>query len=153
MASYSIMTAALAIGTSRKRLENLLGRCELPGTRHGRQGRARRLGLKTILAAAATLEAHERLGLPIPVAARLASRALEGRSENSTVAGLWIVREGPVALGIDLDSIETTVFAGLSEAVEIAPRPVRGRPLRPRTGGLRHRRPTAERIDLPGTGS
>jgi hypothetical protein len=120
MASYSITTTALALGTDRKRLENLLVRCAVPGTVRGRQGRTRRLSRAAVLALALLLELQDRLGVPASFAAELLPALLRSDGEP--------VELGPVTLSVDLPRLERELAAAIAVAVEMAPRPRRGRP-------------------------
>jgi hypothetical protein len=125
MAAYSIATAALAIGVDRKRVENILSRYEIPGTRHGRQGQTRRLTREAILNLAALIQLEDRFSIPVPAAADLI-RTARGLP-NSPDGTVQIVHES-VGLIIDFGAIEHALQAQLSEALEMAPRPRRGRP-------------------------
>jgi hypothetical protein len=124
MATYSIATAALALGTDRKHVENMLRRCRLSGADPGRQGQARRLRRDTIVALACVLQLEEAVGAPAPTAASLLRRLWDHRSP----VGAATVRYGAVAVSLDFEELERSVRARLAEALEIAPRPARGRP-------------------------
>jgi hypothetical protein len=127
MAAYSIATAALALGVERKRLENILSRYEVPGTRPGRQGQARRLTREATINLAAMIQLEDMLSIPAPAAADLVRMAQE--LPGSPDGSVQLVRES-VNLIIDFAAIERALLAQLSEALEMAPRPRRGRPPR-----------------------
>ena len=124
MATYSIATAALALGTDRKRVENLVRRYWPSGTDPGRQGKARRLRRDTIVGLACVLELEEAVGLPAAAAATLVRRLRDHRAPNSAA----VRQHGAVVVSLDLEEIDRGVGARLAEALEIAPRPARGRP-------------------------
>lgn len=127
MAAYSIATASLALGVERKRLENLLSRHEIPGTRPGRQGQARRLTREATINLAAMIQLEDILSIPAPAAAGLI-RTARGLS-RSPDGSVQLVR-GSVILIIDFAAIERALLTQLGEALEMAPRPRRGRPRR-----------------------
>jgi hypothetical protein len=150
MALYSTVTAALALGVDRKQLENLLGRCRIPGTSRGRQGRARRLSRDSLLAVAAVLHLQRRLGIPISRGAELLTDGLlsdpQGHSETSPGAppigreadeprphpapapGGPALRYGPLVLLLDVSELQRELTQALADAIEVSPRPRRGRP-------------------------
>lgn len=151
MALYSTTTAALALGVDRKQLENLLGRCRIPGTTRGRQGRARRLSRNTLLAVAAVLRLQRTLGIPASRGAELLADGLlsHPRGNAGTLPGaLFTAREaedngpqavrvprdgaalrhGPFLLLVDVPELERELAQALAEAIEMSPRPRRGRP-------------------------
>lgn len=118
MAFYSTTTAALALGVDRKQLENLLGRCQIPGTSRGRQGRARRLSRNSLLAVAAVLRLQRTLGIPASRGAELLADGLLSHPRG----------DGPFLLLVDVPELERELAQALAEAIEMSPRPRRGRP-------------------------
>lgn len=146
MASYSTITAALALGVDRKRLENLLLRCRIPGTSRGRQGRARRLSRASLLALAAVVRLQEELGIPASQAAQFVASGLLsagplGSDADRVVPGRRIepgervtgtaaaLRRGPFTLSVDVAQLDRELAGALADAIEVSPRPRRGRPL------------------------
>jgi hypothetical protein len=127
VAAYSIATAALALGIERKRLENILSRYEIPGTRQGRQGQARRLTREATINLAAMIQLEAMLSIPTPAAADLVGMA---RGLSPSPAGSVQLGRESVILIIDFAAIERALLAQLSEALETGPRPRRGRPPR-----------------------
>lgn len=139
MASYSTITAAIALGVDRKRLENLLLRSRIPGTTRGRQGRARRLSRSSLLALAVVVRLQDELGIPAAYAVELLAGGLVstgsraspehpdrgGRVEPGVPAA---IRRGPFTLAVDVAALERELAASLAEAIEMSPRPRRGRP-------------------------
>ncbi|HUF64490.1 MAG TPA: hypothetical protein VMM17_00795 [Gemmatimonadaceae bacterium] len=149
MASYSTTTAAIALGVNRKQLENLLGRCRIPGTSRGRQGRARRLPRSTLLAVAAVLRLQRSLGIPASLAVDLLADGLlaqngswpgvsadGGTTQATPQADAPGLRRGPFLLVVDIAQLERELAQALAEAIEMSPRPRRGRP--PGSARLRH---------------
>lgn len=141
MASYSTITAAIALGIDRKRLENLLLRCRIPGTSRGRQGHARRLSRTSLLALAALVRLQDELGIPASHAAELLAGGLlsagSRASRDQADAGARVepgapgaLRRGPFTLAVDVAALDRELAAALAEAIEVSPRPRRGRPAR-----------------------
>lgn len=140
MASYSTITAAIALGIDRKRLENLLLRCRIPGTSRGRQGRARRLSRNSLLALAVLVRLQDELGIPASNAAELLSAGLLSAGSRTdrdqahlsprveSGGPLSALRRGPFTLAVDVATLERELAAALAEAIEVSPRPRRGRP-------------------------
>jgi hypothetical protein len=124
MASYSLVTTALALGVDRKKIENILLRCSIPGAGRGRQGRAHRFTRQSVLAMAVLLELQERFAIPITVGAILLPQLLEGEHPTRTIA------LGAFRLSVDMPELERQVTTAIAAALEIAPRPPRGRPRR-----------------------
>ncbi len=122
MASYSIVTTALALGVPRKKVENLLLRRIVPGTGPGRQGRTRRLNREVVVFLAAVIQLQDRLGVPCTVACSLLPTSLQ------ELNGAHLVVLGPISLAVDFAVLSAEVSAALGAAVEMAPRPRRGRP-------------------------
>jgi hypothetical protein len=74
---------------------------------------------------AVILQLEELLLIPTSAAAELVATARKG-AESS--AGPWQLVRGSISLTIDFAAIELALLAQLSEALEMAPRPRRGRP-------------------------
>jgi hypothetical protein len=145
MASYSTTIAAIALRVERKRLENLLGRCRIPGTSQGRQGRARRLSQSSLLAVAAVLRLQHVLGIPASRAVELIADGLlsEPGDRSASLAAAddppggpdgaaGGLHRGPFLLAADVNQLKRELADSLAEAMEMGPRPRRGRP--PGTG-------------------
>lgn len=139
MASYSTITAAIALGIDRKRLENLLLRHRVPGTFRGRQGRARRLSRTSLLALAVVVRLQDEFGIPAPRAVELLSAwATWGGTRSGAARGNVAphlqpdapasLHRGPFTLTVDVAALERDLVAALAEAIEVSPRPRRGRP-------------------------
>lgn len=123
--SYTLATAALAIGAPPKWLDNILSHYTVPGVDQKRQGVARRLSVDGILLLAITLVLMREAGLP-------AHRALATARELAASNGIH--RFERVSLSIDLTVFRDELLGSLESAVEIAPVPKRGRPSENKTG-------------------
>lgn len=118
---YNVAAAALALGVSRKTLDNLLSRHRIPGLAGGRQGRTRKLAPDMLLLMAVALELASGTGLPLGRALQLAQAALSGHDSAVEVApGIRLI--------LDRASLERRLGSRLREAVEVAIPPRRGRP-------------------------
>jgi hypothetical protein len=126
--AYTIATAALALGTSVKWLDNVLSHNRVPGVAQERQGISRRLTVEALLVLALAVLLIQELGLPTSKAISLA----EGLTRND---GRYSAQQG-LTLGLDLASFRLQLLERLENAVEIAPIPKRGRPTLNKTGRL-----------------
>jgi hypothetical protein len=126
--AYTIATAALALGTSVKWLDNALSHNRVPGVSQERQGVSRRLTVEGLLVLALVVLLIQELGVPMPRAIVLA----EDLTKN---AGRHIARQG-LSVDIDLASFRARLLDTLENAVEVAPVPRRGRPPLNKTGRL-----------------
>jgi hypothetical protein len=126
--AYTIATAALALGTSIKWLDNVLSHNRVPGVAQERQGISRRLTVEGLLVLALAVLLIQELGLPTSEAIALAADL--ARNE-----GRYAARQG-LNLGLDLSSFRARLLERLENAVEIAPIPRRGRPPLNKTGRL-----------------
>ena len=126
--AYTIATAALALGTSVKWLDNALSHNRISGVSQERQGVSRRLTVEGLLVLALVVLLIQELGVPMPGAIVLA----EGLAKN---AGRHIARQG-LSVDIDLASFRARLLDSLENAVEVAPVPRRGRPPLNKTGRL-----------------
>jgi hypothetical protein len=126
--AYTIATAALALGTSIKWLDNVLSHNRVSGVAQERQGISRRLTVEGLLVLALAVLLIREFGLPTPKAIALA----EELAKNE---GRYIGERG-LNLGLDLGSFRARLLESLENAVEIAPVPRRGRPPQNKTGRL-----------------
>ena len=126
--AYTIATAALALGTSVKWLDNVLSHNRVSGVAQERQGISRRLTVEGLLVLALTVLLIQELGLPTPKAIVLA----EDLAKNE---GRYMAQQG-LTVALDLPSFRIRLLENLENAVEIAPVPKRGRPPQNRTGRL-----------------
>jgi hypothetical protein len=126
--AYTIATAALALGTSVKWLDNILSHNRVPGVDQERQGISRRLTVEGLLVLGLTALLIQELGLPTAKAITLAENLAKYEGRYSAQHGL--------SLSLDLRSFRLQLLESLESAVEIAPVPKRGRPPRNKTGRL-----------------
>ncbi len=126
--AYTIATAALALGTSVKWLDNVLSHNRVSGVAQERQGISRRLTVEGLLVLALVVLLIQELGLPTPRAIVLA----EDLAKNE---GRYMAQQG-LNIALDLPSFRIRLLERLENAVEIAPVPKRGRPPRNKTGRL-----------------
>ena len=126
--AYTIATAALALGTSVKWLDNALSHNRVPGVSQERQGVSRRLTVEGLLVLALVVLLIQELGVPVPRAIVLAEDLIKN-------AGRHIARQG-LSVDIDLASFQARLLDTLENAVEVAPVPRRGRPPLNKTGRL-----------------
>ena len=124
--SYDVRTAALAVGSDLKWLDNLLSRHRLPGVSGGRQGLARRISDEGLLAIALARSLNQDVGVSVDRAVELTSAALLGRDRTSTRVAL-----GPaVDLVLDLPAFEAKLRGQVIHAMETIGHVRRGRPPR-----------------------
>lgn len=126
--AYTVATAALALGTSVKWLDNTLSHNRVPCVSQQRQGIARRLTVEGLLVLGLAVLLTQELGLPTRKAIALA----EGLANNE---GRYLAQQG-LNLALDLTSFRAGMLEKLENAVEIAPVPKRGRPPLNKTGRL-----------------
>jgi len=126
--AYTIATAALALGTSVKWLDNVLSHNRVSGVAQERQGISRRLTVEGLLVLALVVLLIQELGLPTPRAIVLA----EDLAKNE---GRYMAQQG-LNIALDLPSFRIRLLERLENAVEIAPVPKRGRPPGNKTGRL-----------------
>ena len=126
--AYTIATAALALGTSVKWLDNVLSHNRVSGVAQERQGISRRLTVEGLLVLALTVLLIQELGLPTPKAIVLAEDLVKNE-------GRYMAQQG-LTVALDLPSFRIRLLENLENAVEIAPVPKRGRPPGNKTGRL-----------------
>jgi hypothetical protein len=126
--AYTIATAALALGTSVKWLDNALSHNRVAGVSQERQGVSRRLTVEGLLVLALVVLLIQELGVSMPRAIGLA----EDLAKNE---GRHIARQG-LSVDVDLASFRARLLDRLENAVEVAPVPRRGRPPLNKTGRL-----------------
>ena len=125
MRAYTVATAAVTLRVPPKWIDNVLSQNNVDGVVRLRQGIARRLTPKAVVALDIALRLSNTFGTPITTALRLAKQLMaQGSGESAIDAGPGL------RLSIDLGRIEAGVMERLAHAVEIAPSPRRGRPRR-----------------------
>ena len=131
MRGYSVATVALALGVESKWLDNLLSHNRVDGVTQARQGVARRLGPEALHVIATVHQLNQELQIPVGAALRLAHE-LWRSPRNGDAADTAAVRNGELELRLARAAVRAGVTTAVAEALEMAPRPKRGRP--PRKG-------------------
>jgi hypothetical protein len=126
--AYTVATAALALGTPIKWIDNVLSHNKVPGIRQQRQGVARHLSIEGLLVLALTGILTHELGLPTSRAIIVGHGIVAGN-------GRYLAGDG-LSIEIDLAAFQAGLLEKLESAVEIAPVPRRGRPPASKTGRL-----------------
>src|SRR4051812_34946526 len=126
--AYTIATAALALDTSTKWLDNVLSHYRVVGVVQQRQGVARKLTIDGLLTLALIVVLVQELALPTQHAIKIAEELAGGAGKFRSPQGLHIE--------LDLSAFRTALLERLERAVEIAPAPKRGRPPSNKTGRL-----------------
>jgi hypothetical protein len=119
--SYNVAVAALAVGAPRKWTDNLLSQHTIPEVAHKRRGVARGISWAALVRIALVWELHHRLGCGVREAVALANDLLDPSVSSSGA--------GPVSVVLERQTLERDLHARLKEALEVAPRPRRGRPM------------------------
>jgi hypothetical protein len=118
---YSVAVASLAIDAPAKWTDNLLSQHEVPDIRRRTRGVARGISWPALLHIALAREIHVQLGCAVRDALGIAGELLAAPHPSATL-GAWLV------LRFDRDGFERALRDRLATALEIAPRPRRGRP-------------------------
>jgi hypothetical protein len=118
---YSVAVASLAIRAPVKWTDNLLSQHAIPDIHRMTRGVARGISWSALVRIALVRELHVRLGCAIHQAVSLATELLTS-SDGSTSP------DGYITLGFDRPAFEQALQLRLVEALEMAPRPRRGRP-------------------------
>lgn len=127
MRGYSVGIAALALGVEPKWLDNLLSHDRVDGVTQARQGVSRRLGPGALHVIATVYCLNRELQVPVGAALRLAHE-LWRSPRNADAADTATVRNGELELHLSRARLRAHVAAAVAEALEMAPRPKRGRP-------------------------
>jgi hypothetical protein len=126
--AYTIATAALALGTSSKWLDNVLSHHRVVGVMQERQGVSRRLTVEALVVLALIVTLIQELALPTPNAIKVAEEIARNEGRFRSAQG--------VSIKMDLSAFRLSLLERLERAVEIAPVPKRGRPPSNKTGRL-----------------
>ena len=126
--AYTIATAALALGTSSKWLDNTLSHYRVLGVVQKKQGVARRLSIDGLLTLAVTLALTNELGSTVADAIKISDELIAAGGRFTSQRGLRI--------DLDLQEFRDRLLLQLEQAVEVAPLPRRGRPPKNTTGRL-----------------
>jgi hypothetical protein len=125
---YTVATAALAIDTPVKWLDNVLSHHAVSGVAQQRQGISRKLSIEGLLIVALAAVLVRELGAPMPKAIEIAQELAKNEGRYQWPSGF--------RLSLDLPTFRALLLERLQNAVEIAPLPRRGRPPANKTGRL-----------------
>jgi hypothetical protein len=126
--AYTIATAALAVGTSSKWLDNTLSHYRVSGVVQRKQGVARRITIEGLLTLSVALTLISELGATVASAVNVADKVV-------AAGGMYASPDG-VRIEVDLQHFRNRLLERLEHAVEVAPVPKRGRPPKTTTGRL-----------------
>lgn len=126
--AYTIATAAVALRTSIKWLDNVLSHYDVSGVMQKHQGVSRRFTVEGLVVLALAALLIQELGLTTPRAIAVAEDLAKNQGRFAASRGLNLV--------LDISSFRAELLDRLESAVEIAPVPRRGRPSKTRTGRL-----------------
>ena len=126
--AYTIATAALALETSTKWLDNTLSHNKVLGVGQEKQGVARRITVDGLVTLSIVLLVTAELGTTVGAAIEVAQRMIAEGGEFQSPSGLRI--------SLNLETFRSRLISRLETAVEVAPLPRRGRPPKNTTGRL-----------------
>lgn len=126
--AYTVATAALALGTAAKWLDNALSHYKVAGVVQQKQGVARRITIDGLLIVSIALVLIDELNSSVESALDVAQKIITHNGVHEFSAGL--------KLELNLNSFRDQLLTSLEHAVEIAPLPRRGRPPKNTTGRL-----------------
>ena len=122
--AYSIDIVVFTLKLSRRWLDNLLSRHEIPGVFKGTQGVERRISTDGLVVIEACRMLNLELGVSLDRAAGIASSAFGPPGSDLP----QFVTQSGLRVDFPLADIERRIFERLTEAVETVARPRRGRP-------------------------
>ena len=126
--AYTIATAALALETSVKWLDNTLSHYRVSGVVQQKQGVARRITVDGLITLSIVLVLTAELGSTVATAIQISQKLIAGGGAFESPSGFRIV--------LDLEAFRNRLISRLEKAVEAAPLPRRGRPPKNTTGRL-----------------
>lgn len=129
MRGYSVGTAALALTLDPKWLDNLLSQNRVEGVTQTRQGIQRKIAPSALYLIATVRGLNRDLQIPVGTALRIAHE-LWRRPQSSDLGDAAILQVEGITVQVARADVRARVDAALAEAVEMAPRPRRGRPRR-----------------------
>ncbi len=121
MRSYDVAVASLAIDAPLKWTDNLLSQHRLPDVVSERRGVARRISYSGLVRLALIRLLHVELRLGVGDAVRVADQLLDSE-------GTGVYESGQLRLSVDRSALERALDLRLTEVLESAPTPRRGRP-------------------------
>lgn len=125
MRAYTVAAVAVTLKVPTKWIDNVLSHHNVPGVSQTRQGVSRRLTPQAVITLEIALQLLRWISLPMARALEIAHALAQS---EDTPARLSL--SSSVAIVVDVSAITAETSRRLAEAVEIAPRPKRGRPPR-----------------------
>jgi hypothetical protein len=126
--AYTIATAALALETSAKWLDNILSHYRVAGVVQEKQGVARRITVDGLLTLAIVVLLTAEFGTTVANALEITEKLIAAEGTLESPSGFKIT--------LDLEAFRNRLISRLEKAVEVAPLPRRGRPPKNATGRL-----------------
>lgn len=130
MRSYSVAAAAVALDLPPKWLDNLLSQNRVAGVVQARQGVPRRLSPLALYVIATIRDMNDHLQVPIGSAVRVAHELWSSPIEGMSSQPRTTVPMGDLTIELDRDALRRRVDGEIADALEMTPRPRRGRPPR-----------------------
>jgi hypothetical protein len=128
--AYTVAATAIALGVSKKWVDNVLSHHRIPGVLQKRQGITRRVTPEALLRLELVGMLTTSLNIPIPRALDLANRVIREPGKGIDLPDLPHVQ-----ISADIGAIKVALETRLEQALEISPNPRRGRPGRIRQSG------------------
>ena len=125
MRAYTVAAVAVALKMPVKWVDNVLSHNKVRGVAQARQGVARRLTPQAVTILEIALQLVRATSLPVSRALEVAHKVAE---LGGSAAPVYLSRT--VTIVVDVAAITVETSGRLAQAVEIAPRPRRGRPPR-----------------------
>jgi hypothetical protein len=125
MPLYNTASITVALDVTAKWIDNLLSHNKIDGVQQARQGIPRRLSLEAVAAIELIRTLHD-AGMPVTSAASLARQLFDSPTEDAQTAKLAL--SPTLTLVLDRQALQQTLADRLTEAIEITPHRVRGRP-------------------------
>ena len=129
MRGYSVGTAALALTLDPKWLDNLLSQNRVEGVTQTRQGVQRKIAPAALYLIDTVRGLNRDLQIPVGTALRIA-HDLWRSPQSSNLGDTAVLQVEGITVQVARADVRARVDAALAEAVEMAPRPRRGRPRR-----------------------
>jgi hypothetical protein len=120
---YSVAVTSLAVNAPLKWTDNLLAHHDIPEVRSQTRGVARGVSWAGLVRIALIRDLHVGLGCGVREAVALSGELLQS-PKSSVAPGPWLT------LGVDREDLERHLHRRLTEVLESAPSPRRGRPAR-----------------------
>ena len=128
MRAYTVTAVAVTLKVPAKWIDNALSHHAVPGVIQARQGIARRLSPQAVTILEIALQLVRSAGLPLGRALEIGHRVIQAGTDGTGEVKLQLSRS--ISIVVDSSALRADTSARLAEAVEIAPRPRRGRPPR-----------------------